>query len=278
MTAVQSVRARIFDAVTAEYLRRVEEVTHATPQEHCDALTSAVMAALRTIAAEMEQKRWGGTCPQCAAALAGLAAAVQERAGGQACPLCAEYLALKQQAESSEAAARPLVDLSARTEPTYRERIAASLYEQQLRQPWATAYPHDTLNYLSDADAFLGIRDAAMAELRQQAALSDAVTAETKTLLERRTEALRTRAERAESVILQALTDPTPEGGIARGFRLVQRDGTHLDGAVFPSGRVFVLDDPEGGFATVAVSVEELLRGGYHGARIEWAPAEEQGR
>ncbi|MFJ8842971.1 hypothetical protein ACIRFF_08715 [Streptomyces cyaneofuscatus] len=53
-----------------------------------------------------------------------------------------------------------------------------------------------------------------------------------------------------------------------RGFRLVQR-GRHLDGAEFPSGRAVVLDDPEYGLATVATSVDELLRGGYHGARIE---------
>ncbi|WP_424918898.1 hypothetical protein [Streptomyces sp. wa1064] len=269
--SAQPVRARVRDAVTAEYLRRVEEMTHATPEEHCDALTSAVMAALRTIAAEMEQKPWGGTCPQCAAALTDLAALVQERIGGQACPLCAEYLAAKERAESSQAEERPLVDLASRTEPSYRERIAAALFEQQQRQPWAMAYPMDTLNYLHDADAFLGIRDAAMTELRQQAARSEAVTAEAKALMERRTKTLRERAERAESVILQALTDLTTVDGFARGFRLVQRDGLVLDGAVFPSGRCFVLDDSAYGLATVAVSVEELLRGGYHGARIEWA-------
>ncbi|MGQ4486868.1 hypothetical protein ACN6LM_003883 [Streptomyces sp. SAS_281] len=56
-----------------------------------------------------------------------------------------------------------------------------------------------------------------------------------------------------------------------RGFRLHPRNGPALDGAAFPSGRVFVLDDPVFGFATVAASVEELLRGGYLGARIEWA-------
>ncbi|MGW1295130.1 hypothetical protein [Streptomyces sp. NPDC002533] len=56
-----------------------------------------------------------------------------------------------------------------------------------------------------------------------------------------------------------------------RGFRLIQRDGHALDGAEFPSGRCVVLDDPEHGLATVAVAVDELLRGGYHGARIEWA-------
>ncbi len=239
------VRHRINAAVTAEYLRRVEEVPEATVQEHCDALAGAAMAALRTVAAEMEQRHWGGNCPHCAAYLTNLTALVQERVGKDTCPLCAEYLTLKERAESSEAAARPLTDLAARTEPTYRERIAAALFEQQQRQPWAMAYPMDTLGYLHDADAFLGIRDAAMTELRQ-------------------------RAERAESVTTQALVGLSADG-FARGFRLVQPDGRTLDGAVFPSGRCFVLDDGEYGLATVAVSVEELLRGGYHGARIEWA-------
>lgn len=240
----QHVRARITDAITAEYLRRVAEEVSVTPQEHCDALASAVLIALRTIAAEMEQQYWGGSCPQCAAYLANLAALVQERVGKHACPLCAEYLALKERAESSEAEERPLVDLASRTEPTMRERIAAALFEQQLRKPWAMAYPCDSLNYLADADVVLGIRDSAMTELRQQ-------------------------AERAESVILQAFTGLTG-AGLARGFRLVQRDGRALDGAAFPSGRAFVLDDSEYGFGTAAASVADLLRGGYHGATVEW--------
>lgn len=65
-----------------------------------------------------------------------------------------------------------------------------------------------------------------------------------------------------------------------RGFRLHQRQGPALDGAAFPSGRVFVIDDPEDGLATAAASIEDLLRGGYDGARIEWAdqtPAEHCG-
>jgi hypothetical protein len=57
-----------------------------------------------------------------------------------------------------------------------------------------------------------------------------------------------------------------------RGFRL-HHNGHILDGAAFPSGRAFVLDDPEYGFATGATSLEELLKG-YHGARIEWATAD----
>jgi hypothetical protein len=57
----------------------------------------------------------------------------------------------------------------------------------------------------------------------------------------------------------------------ARGFRLHLRDGQVLDGAEFPSGRVFVIDDPAYGLATIAASLEELLKG-YHGARIEWPP------
>lgn len=66
----------------------------------------------------------------------------------------------------------------------------------------------------------------------------------------------------------------------ARPFRVHPRSGPALDGAAFPSGRAVVLDDPEYGLATVAISIEELLRGGYHGARIEWAdqvPAEHCG-
>jgi hypothetical protein len=62
----------------------------------------------------------------------------------------------------------------------------------------------------------------------------------------------------------------------ARGFRLHHNDRI-LDGAEFPSGRVFVLDDPEYGFATVATSLEELLKG-YHGARVEWAGGQHTAR
>ncbi|WP_432169100.1 hypothetical protein [Streptomyces sp. 1222.5] len=62
-----------------------------------------------------------------------------------------------------------------------------------------------------------------------------------------------------------------------RGFRLNLTDGRHLDGAEFPSGRVFVLDDPDYGLATAAVSLDELVKG-YHGATVEWpaAPFEAQ--
>ncbi|MFS0698323.1 hypothetical protein [Streptomyces nitrosporeus] len=63
----------------------------------------------------------------------------------------------------------------------------------------------------------------------------------------------------------------------ARGFRLHPRHGHPLDGAELSSGRVVVLDDPEAGLITAATSLEDLLRGGYHGARIEWAPAEHCG-
>lgn len=65
-------------------------------------------------------------------------------------------------------------------------------------------------------------------------------------------------------------TDPEPV--FARGFRL-HHNGRVLDGAAFPSGRTFVIDDPEYGFATVATSIEDLLIN-YHGARIEWAAPE----
>ncbi|MFJ1653475.1 hypothetical protein ACIOC2_19210 [Streptomyces sp. NPDC088337] len=53
-----------------------------------------------------------------------------------------------------------------------------------------------------------------------------------------------------------------------RGFRL-HHNGRVLDGAEFPSDRVLVLDDPEYGIATIATSLEELLKG-YHRARVEW--------
>ncbi|MFI7236132.1 hypothetical protein [Streptomyces cyaneofuscatus] len=234
----EPVRYRINAAVTAEYLRRVEEIPEATVEEHCDALTSAVMAALRTVASEMEQRHWGGNCPHCAAYLTNLTATVQERVGGQACPLCAEYLALKQRAESTEAAARPLLDPAARTEPTYRERIAAALFEEHIRKPWAMAYPSDTLSYLQDADVFLAIRDAEMTELRRQAEAASAVTT---------------------------------AHAVARGFRLVQRNGAVLDAAQFPNGRVIVMDDPHWGLCSGARSLELLLRSGYDGARLEFA-------
>lgn len=53
-----------------------------------------------------------------------------------------------------------------------------------------------------------------------------------------------------------------------RGFRL-HHNGNVLDGAEFPSGRVLVLDDPERGLASAALSLDDLLTG-YHGARVEW--------
>jgi hypothetical protein len=59
-----------------------------------------------------------------------------------------------------------------------------------------------------------------------------------------------------------------------RGFRLHLADGRCLDGAEFPSGRGVIVDDPEYGLATAAVSIEELLKG-YHGARVEW-PGEQE--
>lgn len=54
-----------------------------------------------------------------------------------------------------------------------------------------------------------------------------------------------------------------------RGFRLHLPAGQHLDGAEFPSGRVYVVDDPEYGLATAATSMDHLVEG-YHGARVEW--------
>ncbi|MYV56467.1 hypothetical protein [Streptomyces sp. SID3212] len=56
-----------------------------------------------------------------------------------------------------------------------------------------------------------------------------------------------------------------------RGFRL-HHHGVLYHGAQFPSGRVIAVDDTQVfAHATGAVSVEELLRGGFHDARIEWA-------
>lgn len=54
-----------------------------------------------------------------------------------------------------------------------------------------------------------------------------------------------------------------------RGFRVHLPGGRYLDGAEFPSGRVYVLDDPEVGLATAATTLEHLLDG-YHGSRVEW--------
>ncbi|MFE2046694.1 hypothetical protein ACFXAZ_38445 [Streptomyces sp. NPDC059477] len=56
-----------------------------------------------------------------------------------------------------------------------------------------------------------------------------------------------------------------------RGFRLHLGTGETLGGAVLPSGRAFVVDDPEYGLASAAPSLDELLTG-YHHARLEWAP------
>ncbi|MGW1182989.1 hypothetical protein ACWD7Y_05185 [Streptomyces drozdowiczii] len=93
-----------------------------------------------------------------------------EWAGREGCAECADYLERKRQAESPEAAATPLVDPANRTEATLRERIAAALFEQNIRIPWAMAYPDDVINYLGDADAFLAVRDAELQHLRDRIA------------------------------------------------------------------------------------------------------------
>ncbi|QIJ62581.1 hypothetical protein [Streptomyces sp. JB150] len=62
---------------------------------------------------------------------------------------------------------------------------------------------------------------------------------------------------------------PTMRHAFTRGFRLHLVDGRVLDGAEFPSGRTFVIDDPEYGLASCAISMDHLLAG-YHGARVEW--------
>ncbi|MCR8947203.1 hypothetical protein NW249_34520 [Streptomyces sp. OUCMDZ-4982] len=56
----------------------------------------------------------------------------------------------------------------------------------------------------------------------------------------------------------------------ARPFRLIQRNGVALDGAVFPNGRAVVMDDPDWGICSGARTLDLLLAHGYHGARIEW--------
>ncbi|MCR8947136.1 hypothetical protein NW249_34175 [Streptomyces sp. OUCMDZ-4982] len=66
----------------------------------------------------------------------------------------------------------------------------------------------------------------------------------------------------------------------ARPFRLIQRNGVALDGAVFPNGRAVVMDDPDWGLCSGARTLDLLLAHGYHGARIEWpagGPAEHCG-
>ncbi|MET9204087.1 hypothetical protein ABZW38_02795 [Streptomyces bacillaris] len=56
----------------------------------------------------------------------------------------------------------------------------------------------------------------------------------------------------------------------ARPFRLIQRNGEPLEGAVFPNGRAIVLDDPDWGICSGARTLDLLLAHGYHGARVEW--------
>ncbi|MEU9777458.1 hypothetical protein [Streptomyces sp. NPDC047968] len=65
---------------------------------------------------------------------------------------------------------------------------------------------------------------------------------------------------------------PPAEGVFVRGFRLHLRDGQVLHGVQWPDGRALVADDSEAGLVTAAGSVDQLLAGGYHGARLEWAP------
>ncbi|MFF7365837.1 hypothetical protein [Streptomyces sp. NPDC008125] len=76
---------------------------------------------------------------------------------GDGCPDCADYRALKARAESPEAAVAPLTAPADRSEPTARERVAAALFEQHQRQPWAMAYPADIEEYGWDADTVLAV-------------------------------------------------------------------------------------------------------------------------
>lgn len=64
---------------------------------------------------------------------------------------------------------------------------------------------------------------------------------------------------------------PTMQPAFTRSFRL-HHNGRIIHGAEFPTGHVLVADDPEYGLASAATSLDELLKG-YHGARVEWAPA-----
>jgi hypothetical protein len=59
------------------------------------------------------------------------------------------------------------------------------------------------------------------------------------------------------------------ERDFARGFKLHLDDGTVLDGAEFPSSRLFVLDHREHGFAHVATDRDALLEV-FPGARFQW--------
>ncbi|MFE9296574.1 hypothetical protein [Streptomyces niveus] len=56
-----------------------------------------------------------------------------------------------------------------------------------------------------------------------------------------------------------------------RAFLFHHRAGT-LAGLQLPSGRVLLAEDVDYGFATVAPTTEDLLKG-YPGARIEWPGA-----
>lgn len=66
---------------------------------------------------------------------------------------------------------------------------------------------------------------------------------------------------------------PTPDAAFARPFNLL-RHGRVYHGTVFPSGRAVVVDDPEAGLATAAVSLEHLMEGYGAGNQLTWpAPA-----
>ncbi|MFB6950202.1 hypothetical protein ACFCXP_11280 [Streptomyces niveus] len=53
-----------------------------------------------------------------------------------------------------------------------------------------------------------------------------------------------------------------------QAFLLHHRGGTH-PGLQLPSGRAVLIEDETAGFATVAPTTDDLLKG-YPGARIEW--------
>lgn len=56
-----------------------------------------------------------------------------------------------------------------------------------------------------------------------------------------------------------------------RGFRLHPRHGAPpLDGAQFPDGSVVIVEELEAHTLAGAASIDDLVRGGYHGATVEW--------
>ncbi|MCM2390174.1 hypothetical protein [Streptomyces albipurpureus] len=64
-------------------------------------------------------------------------------------------------------------------------------------------------------------------------------------------------------------TDTKTEAPFAIGFRL-HHHGNAYDGVLLPGGQTILVTDPADLLATGAPTLDDLLRGGYHGAHIEW--------